>query len=377
MLAVDLVARPAGGRSGVGRYATALQRELMSLGIDARLTPTIGRGIPPWVERFTRRHGLDSRSFVASYPVYVRTRPDALVHVTAQTFAGVLWLQPGAVVTVHDLFPDDQVTGGRTLVTRLMDAASRLALRRAAALMTGSETTAAICRARGLGGTMGVTATSYGVDHHQFRRGPVPERYIASLGLSNDTPVLLYVGTEAPRKRVDVLMHALARLRRGGFPNVMLVKVGAPANRERRAELLALAMALELNDAILWLDAVEDQQLAWLYNRASVYVSAAAQEGFGLPVLEAMACGCAVAVNDLPAHREVVGEAGCLVRQGSLDAWEAMLNSLLQDEERRRALGRRAEERAAAFTWRRMAERTLAVYQRVRSERGQGPHIGA
>jgi len=365
MVAVDLIARPAGGRTGVGRYATALGRELGTLGVDARLTPTIGGALPARLGRATRWRGLDVYSFLASYPLYVPTRPGALVHATAQTFASMLWLQPGAFVTVHDLFPDDHATGTRAIVTRLVDSAARLALRRAAAVLTGSQATAAICRARGLIGTCGVTATSYGVDHRLFRRQSVPASYSASIGLPAETPTLLYVGTEAPRKRVDVLIRLLARLRHGNAPDLVLVKVGAPTDPERREELRALATSLDVADAVLWLDGVGEQELAWLYNRATVYVSAAEREGFGLPVLEAMACGCAVAVSDLPAHREVVGEAGLLVVQGGLDGWEMSVGALLRDPDRRRFLGERAEERAAPFTWRRTAQTTLRVYERL------------
>jgi glycosyltransferase involved in cell wall biosynthesis len=363
--AVDLIARPVGVRSGVGRYAAALGRELIALGVDARLTPTIGSALSPLLESARRRHGIDLRSFLASYPLYVPTRRGVLVHITAQTFASMLWLQPGAVVTVHDLFPDNQATGNRAIVTRLVDAAARLALRRAAAVLTGSEATAAICRARGLVGSLGVTATSYGVDHALFRRQAVPASYGASVGLHVDTPILLYVGTEAPRKRVDVLIHLLARLRHGNFPDLLLVKVGAPIDPGRREELRALATALDVAKAVLWLDGVTEQELAWLYNRATLYVSAAEREGFGLPVLEAMASGCAVAVSDLPAHREVVGDAGLLVQRGDLAAWQVAVEAILRDREQRRSLGERGEERAALFTWRRTAETTLRVYERL------------
>jgi glycosyltransferase involved in cell wall biosynthesis len=364
MVAVDLIARPAGGRTGVGRYAASLSRELRALGVDARLTATIG-GVPPLLEQAARRHGADLPSFFASYPLYVATRPGALVHATAQTFASMLWLQPGAIVTVHDLFPDDQAIGQRALVTRLVDAAARLALRRAAAVLTGSEATAAICRGRGLIGSSGVTATSYGVDHLLFRQQAVPASYGASIGLPAETPALLYVGTEAPRKRVDMLIRLLARLRHGDVPDLVLVKVGAPTDPGRREELRALATALDVADAVLWLGGVGEQELAWLYNRATVYVSAAEREGFGLPVLEAMASGCAVAVSDLPAHREVVGDAGLLVAQDGPDAWEQAVGTLLRDRERRRFLGERAEEHAAPFTWRRTAEATLRAYERL------------
>ena len=365
MLAVDLVARPPGGRSGVGRYAACLHRELRAMGVDARLTPTAGGAPLGGVSTMALAKGFDLSAFSASYPVYVPTRSNAVVHVTAQTFASLLWLQPGAVVTVHDLFREDYAPGGRATVTRLCDAAARLGLRRAGAVLTGSAATAAICQSRGLGQRLGITVGSYGVDHDLFRRQSVPRGYAESIGLPEGAPILLYVGTEAPRKRVDFLIRLLARLRLGGYPAAVLVKVGAPAHLGRREELQALASALDVASAVFWLNAVAEQELAWLYNLTTVYVSAAQREGFGLPVLEAMASGCAVVVTDLAAHREVSGDAGRLVPPGDLDAWVAAVGSVLGDDEVRRAMAERSVERAAPYTWRRTAERTLAVYQRL------------
>jgi glycosyltransferase involved in cell wall biosynthesis len=193
----------------------------------------------------------------------------------------------------------------------------------------------------------------------------VPDQYARSVGLPDGAPVLLYVGTEAPRKRVDFLIRLLAGLRHGDYPNAVLVKVGAPVHPGRRDELQALAAALDVATAVYWFDAVAEQELAWLYNLATVYVSAAEREGFGLPVLEAMASACAVVVSDLPAHWEVTAGAGCLVPADDLEAWMVAMGAILGDDNRRRAMAARAEERAADFTWRRTAERTLAVYERV------------
>jgi glycosyltransferase involved in cell wall biosynthesis len=360
---VDLVARPVSSPTGVGRYAAALQRELLTLGVDAQLRPTFSATVLPTLTAWTRKRGFDAQAFLASYPPLVPHRRHALLHLTAQTFASALWLQPGAVVTVHDLFPGEG--GRRATVTRLVDGLSRLGLRRASAIVTGSQATAAICRARGLGGPYGVTAASYGVDHGVFRRRPVPERFAASLALPVGASVLLYVGTEARRKRFELLVHLLARLRHGPVPNTVLLKVGAATDMARREELRALAGALDVTDGIRWLDRVTERQLVWLYNLAHVYVSAAEREGFGLPILEAMACGCPVVATDLAPHREIVNRTGELIQVGDEAALERAVAALLRESERREALGELAVERAALFTWRRTAEAVAAVYERV------------
>lgn len=363
--AVDLVARPSSSATGVGRYATALQHELLAMNIDARLRPTFGTTLPMALAAWTNGRGWDVRSFLASYPPYIRTRQGAIIHLTAQTFASALWLQPGAVVTVHDLFPTDDAFRGRAVLTRFVDGLARLGLRRASAIIAGSEATAAICRARGFGSRLGVTTATYGVDHGVFRRQVVPERYAASLDLPASASLLLYVGTEAPRKGVDMLIRLLARLRHGSTPNAVLIKVGATTDAVRREELRALATALDVTNGIRWLERVSEQELVWLYNLAQVYVSPANREGFGLPLLEAMACGCPVVATDLPSHREIVAGTENLVGSGDEAAFERAVATLLRESERRVSLGALAAERAAQFTWRRTAEAVAAVYERV------------
>lgn len=365
MMRVDLVARPGGGRSGVGRYATALCAALNELGVDVRLAPTVTGALPATLTRLAGRRNLDVRAFLASYPVVVSTRPGAVVHVTAQTFATMLWLRPGGVVTVHDLFAADGAAGRRRAAAALLDAASRLALHRAEALLTGSTVTAGLIGARGVAPRYGIVPTSYGVDHAVFRRMAVPDGFRRSLGLGEAVPVLLYVGTEAPRKRVDFLLRLLSRLRGNGWPTAILVKVGAPTDPVRRDELRKLSQDLGLTRAVLWLDGVAEEQLAWLYNMATVYVSSADREGFGLPVLEALACGTPVAVSDIAAHREVVGAAGRLLRSGDLEAWADGISELLRRRDLAADYGRRGVERAAQFTWRRVAKKTLRVYERL------------
>ena len=362
---VDLVARPSSGSTGVGRYAVALQRELCALGVDAQLRPSFDRALPLGLTAWLGARGWDARAFLASYPPFVPHRRHSIMHLTAQTFACALWMQPGAVVTVHDLFPRDDAHRGRAVLTRLVDGLARLGLRRATAIVTGSQATAAICRARGLGGQHGVTAAAYGVDHDTFRRQRVPERYTASLNLPVGAPLLLYVGTEAPRKRVDALIHVLARLRHGSFPNAVLLKVGAASDGARREELRALAGALDVASGIRWLDRVSEQELVWLYNLALIYVSAAEREGFGLPLLEAMASGCPVVATDLPSHQEIVGRTGDLAPVGDEAAIERAVTTLLRESDRRETLAALAIERAALFTWRRTAETVATVYARL------------
>jgi glycosyltransferase involved in cell wall biosynthesis len=107
---------------------------------------------------------------------------------------------------------------------------------------------------------------------------------------------------------------------------------------------------------------VEDRHLAGLYKGADLFAFPSRHEGFGIPVLEAMAQSVPVVCADIPALREVTGDAAVLLPADDVDAWTSTLERLLGDDAERAALGRAGAARAAGFSWRHCAEHTMAVY---------------
>jgi glycosyltransferase involved in cell wall biosynthesis len=110
---------------------------------------------------------------------------------------------------------------------------------------------------------------------------------------------------------------------------------------------------------------VSDSQLAALYRRAEAFVHVSLYEGFGLPVLEAMASGCPVIASDIPQHREVAADAALFVDPTEVEAIAGALETLTSDNEKTGELRQLGLRRAAEFTWTRCATRTISVYQRV------------
>jgi glycosyltransferase involved in cell wall biosynthesis len=159
----------------------------------------------------------------------------------------------------------------------------------------------------------------------------------------------LYVGNDKPHKNVDVLVdvlgHALARA--GG---ASLVLTGAPFERFRSRE------------GVIVTGFVDDDQLAALYRGAIALVMPSREEGFGLPALEAMACGCATITSNAPALVEITGDAALHVEPNVAALAEAMTR-IASDEALRQTLGRRGVERARTFTWTRCADLTRGVYR--------------
>ena len=172
---------------------------------------------------------------------------------------------------------------------------------------------------------------------------------------------LLHVSSTIPRKRIDVLLEVFSRFR-SVDPDARLLRVGGPLTREQQR----LAERLNVADAIVELPFLDRLQLAALYRRASVVVLPSEREGFGLPVVEAMACGTPVIASDIPALREVGGTAAQYCSVGDINCWvEALARFRLGQSDPAVRERRRAEclSAAARFDWRRYAVQMAALYE--------------
>jgi D-inositol-3-phosphate glycosyltransferase len=196
----------------------------------------------------------------------------------------------------------------------------------------------------------------------------------AALGLPREGPIILQLGRMVPRKGVDNVIRALARLRRGrGVPALLLVVGGEtrepdPAITPEIGRLGAIAREEGVADAVSFVGSRSRHELRDYYGAADVFVSTPWYEPFGITPVEAMACGTPVVGSAVGGIRTTVvdGETGYLVRPDDPDALASRLADLLLDPARRRAFGRRAVRRAnALYTWRRVAETIAAVYDDV------------
>ncbi|MEO6969962.1 MAG: glycosyltransferase family 1 protein [Chthoniobacterales bacterium] len=168
-----------------------------------------------------------------------------------------------------------------------------------------------------------------------------------------------------PRKNLRTLVESLAVLRRD-FPKLKLVLFGRGLlTPEREQNFERLIDDLDLQDAIVRLGVVSDAMLKQIYRRADVFVFPSLYEGFGLPVLEALACGACVLGGDTAATAEVAGEAAELVDTSDPAKLAAALAKLLRNPERRAALRRAGPLRARQFPLETMVRRTWETYLEV------------
>ena len=199
-----------------------------------------------------------------------------------------------------------------------------------------------------------VTAVPLGVDRQLF--SPAPE---GSVRASGEPPFVLGVASPAPHKNVDGLLRAFA-LAADAVPGLRLRLAGMVT---RTTEALAgLAESLGLAGRVEFTGRVDDAALAELYRQAAVMVFPSRYEGFGLPALEAMACGCPVIASDRASLPEVVGDAALRVDPDDVEAMAAALRRVLGDAGLRSELRCRGLARAAGLSWDLTAERTLDVY---------------
>jgi glycosyltransferase involved in cell wall biosynthesis len=176
-----------------------------------------------------------------------------------------------------------------------------------------------------------------------------------------DGPFLLFVGTAKPNKNIGRLLDAFAQLR-ARCPNAQLVIVGfvLPFWDETKRILRG-------EPGVRWLQYVPDKHLPILYSACTAFVSPALNEGFGLPLLEAMACGAPVLAGNTGAQPEIVGDAGILVNPYRKEAIAEAMEVVWDDETLRARLRQHSFERARLFTPRQSLEQLLSAYERALS----------
>lgn len=357
-------------RAGIGRYTRELVSTLLPLPAPHRYTLFAAVGgleTPAW--RPTPRANVRVRDLPLSDEWMARIWHRARLPLPVELITGRLDLfyspdfvlpptLPGtrAVLTVHDLsflhYPDHFVPK----LVRYLSLVVPRSIARADRVLADSEATR-----HDLVQFLGVNPEKIevlysGVDP-RFRPQPEPEereRLNERYGLSQSQPYILSVGTLQPRKNYVGLIRA--------FVNLECDQVLAIAGGRGWLYQNALAEAKAHGDRVRILGFVDDEDLPALYRGASLFVFPSFYEGFGLPVLEAMACGTPVVCSDVSSLPEIAGDAALLVDPNDQVALTEAMARALEDESLRRKMVDRGLEQAAQFTWERAARQLLAVF---------------
>ncbi|MEX2246427.1 MAG: glycosyltransferase family 1 protein [Dehalococcoidia bacterium] len=296
----------------------------------------------------------------ARLPVALRSLGIDVLHSTHHTLP-VLPVRTKRVVTVHDVtffrLPE-RYTPARRLY---MQTLTRTASRAADAIIVPSQTVRDDAIA-----ALGIPASRVHVVYEaaaaQYRPLDRDDAETVAHRYGLDAPYILSVGSIEPGKNRARLIRAMRALRDEGIDHTLAV-VGQKAWHYE--EEFALVRDLGMRDRVVYLDYVRAGDLPALYNAAAVFAFPSLYEGFGLPVLEAMACGVPVLTSNLSATAEIAGDAALLVDPTSVEQIREGLRQLLTTAILRHDLRRRGLERAAQFSWARAADETHAVYEHV------------
>jgi glycosyltransferase involved in cell wall biosynthesis len=283
-------------------------------------------------------------------PVEKATGPVDVIHATGMV---VPPRSAPLVVTVHDLAFVGHPEYGTRAGNRFFRRSLELTRRCADLVVCPSEATRRDCIAHGIDGDA-VRVVPWGVERptdaslradHLTAYGLLPGRYV------------LWVGTIEPRKNLPALVEAYARLARS---DLTLALVGPKGWNEDVKALLA-----PVEDRVRTLGFVPPADMTALYAHAAVFCYPSLSEGFGLPVLEAMAAGAAVVTSKGTATEEVLGGCGLAVDPTDVEAIADALAALVDDPQERERLGAAARARAATYTWERTASLTVEAYRSV------------
>jgi len=304
------------------------------------------------------------------YPAWLKRRaPDFdLFHLVDHSYSQLILDLPESrtVVTCHDLdtfncllepLSDPRPRWFRAMAQRTFDGFVR-----AAQVICPSAFTKANILRHGLFPPERVTVIHPGADPAFFsvdRDDQAPNR-----SGSADRKYLLHVGSTIRRKRIDVLLRVFARVGRE-FPDLRLLRVGGDftAEQGRLAEELGIAGRIEQSPLLT------KPQLAAVYRQAAMVLQTSDAEGFGLPVIESMACGCPVVASDIAPLREAGGSAAEYCPVADIEAWGETVIRLLRERQTApgewELLRNRARQHASDYTWSENANQTISVYQRI------------
>jgi glycosyltransferase involved in cell wall biosynthesis len=368
-------------RTGVGHYTLELARHL------ALLAPTdefelvspfpFAAASPDQAEHDlpanlhivqAKVNPLSRRWFAVGLPLYLRQHGSELFHGT--NYEVPLWGKLPSVLTIHDLslFLHPETHEGR-LVRR---GRRRLPLmaRRASFIITPSESVRReVTEHLRIEPSKIVSIPEAPRDI--FRPLPPEETIEVRRRLEIEDEFILFVGTIEPRKNLLTLLKAFAEIIRSTDSSPQLVIAGKKG--WLYSELLAYAKKSGLENRLRLTGYLTDEDLRALYSTCRVFVYPSVYEGFGLPPLEAMACGAPVIASRIPSIVEAVGQdAALLVAPTDVQALARSIKEILKDENARRQLSLTGRQRASAFTWERTARTTLTVYSEALEKMRRG-----
>ena len=290
---------------------------------------------------------IDADIYHALYhflPIGVRARKIVI------TLHDLIWIEHAALATESHLKQWLKRLRGGPLIGR--------ALRRADHVVAISDATRRAAMSR-----FSFPAEKFSVIHHGVDTAFLGPAEAPPPDVCRGKRFAFSLGTSTPYKNLPRLFQAFARVA-ADFPDLFLLVTG---RGDTYASLSRLTRDLDLCDRVIFTGQLSDAEIAGCFRHAVFFAFPSIVEGFGLPMLEAMACGCPVLTSNTSSLAEISNGAALCVDPLEVEALAAGMRQLLTDDDLRRRLAAKGLKRSEGFTWRSCGEKTLAVYRQVLS----------
>ncbi len=322
-------------------------------------------GVDRYSQEIAKRLGIKkikTRRYLSLVEAYRLSRligrQDDIVHLPNQDFARyALFLKDPFIVTVHDLIRSCFGFTRETISEKVLLKLDRRCIKRASHIIAASQNTKNDLIKYLKIPDDRISVIYNGVDHNVFK--PYDIKLF-------DKPYILYAGSERPRKNLGRLFEAFAKLK-SDFPELKLVKAGDTGRLKKyRRDTLKRLDSLGITQDVVFVEHVSELDLVHYYSAAQLLVYPSLYEGFGLPPLEAMACGCPVVTSNTSSLPEVVGEAGIMVDPYDTNSLAQAMRQVLTDDKLRDDMIRKGLEWSRRFSWEKTSNETMQVYEKVR-----------
>lgn len=368
-------------RTGVGHYTFELASALARIAPESNFEVVYPSNLPPAITELDDSISLPANLRIqrvrvgpvgrywwsTGLPRYVRSSGIELFHGT--NYEVPPWRQCATVLTIHDLslliHPD---THEKRRVRRSRRRLPLMARAANVVIVPTESVRGEVCE------HLGLSAEKVFAVPEAARECFAPMELVATqdarrrLGIGDD--FLLTVGTIEPRKNLQTLVSAFEEVASGpSQPTLQLVIAGS---RGWLSEpFFAALQKSPMRNRIILTEYLNDEQLRALYSSCRAFVYPSIYEGFGLPPLEAMACGAPAITSRIPALEETTGGAAILVEPRNVRELAGAIARLLDSDDLRSRLAAMGRSRAAEFTWERTARLTLDVYEKARAMRSR------
>jgi glycosyltransferase involved in cell wall biosynthesis len=364
-------------RTGVGHYTLELARALALISpadhfelvspkpFDIAALREIERAnLPNLLTKTPRASSIRGHWWSIGLPFYIRRAGFDLFHGT--NFDVPLWRQGRSVVTIHDLSALLHPEKHRSRLVRRARLRLPLVVRFADKIITPTESVKREVCQRFKVKPEKVTAI-HSAARSSFKPKPFAQSAELRKRLRVEDEFLLFVGTLEPRKNLLTLLKAFVQINRQSAHRPQLVIAGGEG--WLMDDMFAFVKESGISERLRFTGYLSDEELRGLYSSCKVFLYPSVYEGFGLPPLEAMACGAPVVAGRIPSLQEVLGSNARLVEPLDVNALAGGIVELLEDENQRQTLAAAGLEHSRKFSWEKTARLTLEVYQQVSEAR--------